>query len=224
VLELPGLTNTGDNTRDIDAIRRYLARLIPQLEMELMSAQQDKFLDAYNALSQELGTVNGSTTAGALAQHILDKRNPHGVTLAQLGYNPDNLAAVELTPHGVTIRIGGKRGLQVNVQSVSLEISEWIHVKQQAQTGEDTAEGRDPVCYADAALGSWEREIPLPYWVGATLSAATDRDCWAGNLSGWGKNDMGTLRIYRLEDIDVPGDLRTIPVHIIGLGVYGYGE
>ena len=184
MLELPGLTNTGDNTRDIDSIRRYLARLIPQLEMELMSAQQDQYLDAYNALSQELGTVNGSTTAGALAQHVLDRGNPHKVTLSQLGFSADDLAKVEILDKGIVLRIGGKRGLQINVQTEQIEISEWFHVEQQGRS--DPAApywtSTDPVAYADAALGGWEKEIPLPYWVGATLSAATDRDCWTGNL------------------------------------------
>jgi hypothetical protein len=226
MLELPGLTNTGDTRRDIDTIRRYLARLVPQLEMELTAARQDGYQDAYSALSQELGSVNKNTTAGALAQHVLDKANPHGVTLAQLGYSADNLAPVELTPGGMTVRVGGKRGLQINVQDVTIELSQWHRVYQHGSAGEEQWQSLDPVCYADAELGGWEREIPLPFYAAATLAVPTDRDCWAGNLSGMTKDQAGTLRVYRLAETGEGAQTevaRTITARVIGLGVYGYG-
>ena len=43
MLELPGITRTGDAEQDVDKILRYLARFVPQLQMELEDAKADRY-------------------------------------------------------------------------------------------------------------------------------------------------------------------------------------
>ena len=220
MLELPGLTVSGNANQDIQKILRYLSKLVPQIDMELMNANQDDYSNAYNALSQEIGNVDKSTTAGALAAHELRKDNPHDVTLNQLGFSMDRYVKTEYTANRLTVWIGEKRGLQINVQDAEITISEW------EQSG--------GVCWAEAAIGQWQREIPLMFWAGVTVRGGqADNDYWAGPISGSTSTNIGTVRMYHecginiLNDEVVEGtvtETREIRLTAIGVGVFGYGE
>lgn len=220
MLELPGLTNTGDLRADVDTIRRYLARLIPQLEMELANAEQDDYAEAYNALSQGVGSANKMSTAGALAAHQLDYANPHRVTAAQLGLDLDKLVSITFVNAGAVFKVGAKRGIQVNIQTMRVTVDTWTQ--------------HGGVAYADVDLGQWDAVLPVPYYIHVLADGGVNRDYWAGPLTGTGdRKDIGTVRIYHECGVDVregatnEGDYtdeRIIPLTILGLGVFGYGE
>lgn len=219
MLELPGMTTSGDARQDVQKILRYLSKLVPQLEMELANAQQDGYTGAMNALSQGVGVVNKNTTAGALAAHELRKDNPHGVTAAQLGLTLDKLLAVELKNSGMTARIGEKRGLQMNVQEKTVNISQWTQ--------------KGGVAWADADLGDWATPFQVLYYTGLTADGSGDMEVWAGPVLGGSRERIGTVRIYRTCDIEVAEgstnsreieELKVVKLMIMGLGVFGYGE
>ena len=247
MLELPGMKTTGNPQADLENIRRYLSRLVPQLEMELLNANQDDYANEYNARAQNLGTGRSGTTAGALAEHVLDQRNPHKVTLAQLGFSYDKFVTIDPTDKGMVIRAGHKAGLQINLQRVTVQADVWNVVNQ--------------IRYIELELGEWERKLPVPMWVGATI-ASGGMDCWIGSVSGTLPETSGTTRITRLGpkwtpeptpsptpeeqetetaaqdgnvsddgtdgtdeyDPDHEEEVRTITIDIIGVGVFGYGE
>lgn len=214
MLELPGMTVSGDAGEDVQRILRYLSKLVPQLEMELVNAKQDDYSSAMNALTQGVGVVDRSSTAGALAAHELRKDNPHGVTAAQLGISLDKAVKVSLNNGGLCVRIGEKRGLQINAQDVSLEVTSWTR--------------HGGVSYVDKDLGEWNDKIPVLYYAGVTLRNSADKDIWPGNLAGSETEQMGRLRIYHEcdsgEDSVPVGDAMTVRMTVIGVGVFGYGE
>lgn len=231
MLELPGITTSGDAELDVQKVLRYLSKLVPQLEMELADARQDGYLEQYNAVTQGVGAVNDKTTAGALVAHELRKDNPHGVTAEQLGLKLGKLIQVTLANNGLMIRIGEARGLQINVQDVQVQVESW------------TKHGG--VSYADnISLGKWENKIPVLYYTGVTVLGGTYRDYWAGPVNGSDSENIGNIRMYH-EYVSVdpapapPGgddeeeeepinpyveDIRDIKMTVIGMGVYGYGE
>lgn len=219
MLELPGLTVSGDAGQDVEKILRYLSKLVPQIDMELMNAQQDGYSNAMNALSQEIGTVDKNTTAGALAAHELRKDNPHQVTLPQLGFSMERYVRPEYNANGLTVRIGDKRGLMIIVQDVEVTVTEWTQ--------------RGGVCWAQADLGEWRTEIPLMFYAGVqTQGGQAYRDYWAGNLAGSTGKYIGTVRLYHECGITIQNeqviegtvqDTREIRLTAIGVGVFGYG-
>lgn len=110
---------------DAESIRRYLMRLVPQIENELYNLTTDNFSSAYN--ERLAGLTNGSvtdengkaatntTTAEAIAAHMQSKNNPHGVTAEQAGLqywtakvgltwteNEDGTIAQEIDVSGMT--------------------------------------------------------------------------------------------------------------------------
>ena len=220
MLELPGMTNTGDDKKDLDAIRRYLGRLVPQLEMELTEARQDGYQNAYNALSQGVGAADTGSTSGALAEHILARNNPHHVTLAQLGYSADKFITVTFLAAGLMVRLGEKKGLQIVCQDVTMTISEWTQ--------------HGGIAYADIeSLGDWEYSFSTLYHENVMMQAGTDKDFWPGPMAGNDGESMGGIRIYHECGQDASGtgdgtgtftDDRNITMTVIGLGVFGYGD
>ena len=219
MLELPGITRTGDAEQDVDKILRYLARFVPQLQMELEDARADRYGEAMAALSQEVGTVDKTTTAGALAAHELRRDNPHKVTAAQLGLTLGGLVAVTLSDGNAIVRIGEKRGLQVNFQPLRLTVTQWTQ--------------RGGVAYADVDLGAWVSKIPVRYATLAVAEGGVHQDYWIGAVTPGSGESVGTARIYHECDISIQEgssnsgaveETRVIPLTIIGLGVFGYGD
>lgn len=226
MLEMPGLNNTGDVGMDLEKLRRYLTKLIPQLEMELVNAQQDGYQEAYNAMTKGVGAVDSNTTAGALVKHELRKDNPHSVTAEQLGLTLGKLVQMTLTETGMVIRVGEKRGLQINVQEVQVSVNSWTW--------------NGGVYYADhVELGNWTEKIPLLYYTGVTLHGGNDRDFWPGPMNGATSESIGYIRMYHdgeapqeteIEDNENQyettdtNEARDIRMTVIGLGVFGYGS
>ena len=219
MLELPGLTHTGDAAQDLESVRRYLSRLVPDLEMELANLKQDRYQEAMNALTQNIGTADKNTTAGALAAHELRTDNPHKVTGQQLGLSLGKVCQGTVSRNAMTARIGEKRGIQISAQDMEITVSAW-----QQHGG---------VAYADADLGTWAAQVPLLISVRTDLRGGLYQDYWAGCLRGTDRENIGILRIYRECDIQtgdyannsgVIRETRVIPLTVIGTGVFGYGE
>jgi len=233
MLELPGLIG-GENTReDLEALRRYLGRLIPELEQQLINAQQDNYQEELNKrINQVTGVTNG-TTAGALAEHVRDFNNPHRVTLSQLGFSMSKLISMIRTDHGAMIRIGEKKGLQINFQTVEVTIEEWM------QDG-GTAHTEQPI-----NLGQWEMEMPELMAVQITVMSNSDQDVWAGAVKGATGKSIGSVMLFtdcsnrEYTETSEIGDeetetvivnsgvitdqVRTVQLSVIGWGVFGYG-
>ena len=217
MLELPGLTSSGDIGKDLDSLRRYIARLVPAVEMELINAGQDNYQAELSAQKQGVGAPNKDSTAGALVAHELRRDNPHRVTAGQLGLSLDKLVGITFLEEGagITVRIGEKRGVQINIQDTHAEIREW------------TRSGG--VAWAEADLGAWEEKIPILYAAVPVLRTGSTGDCWGGQLTGSGPEQIGTMRFYLSSAIDETESdtfaaLRNIPMTVIGWGVFGYGD
>ena len=219
MLELPGLIG-GENTReDLEALRRYLGRLIPELEQQLINAQQDNYQEELNKRINQVTGVNNGTTAGALAEHVRDFSNPHRVTLAQLGFSLSKFLSLERAGNGAVIRIGEKRGLQINFQRVAVTITEWT---QNGGTGR-----------TEQALGNWAREIPELMAAMPVLQGEGQVDAWAGALKSATGKSMGTLEVFTDLPVDITegstnSGARTKTVNfgvmMVGLGVFGYAD
>ena len=221
MLELSGLTSSGDLARDVDNIRRYLVRLIPQLEMELANAKTDNYLDAKGRIANGMASgkpEDAQTTAQAIAAHMLDKGNPHGVTLAQLGFSFDRAAQVNFTDTGMVFRIGGEHGLQINTQKVTVPVAEW------------TVNGG--IAWAEVNLEEWERPTGVLSYAQAQILGAQNNasqrvdDVWCGTIRSFTQEQCGLLRLFKraeTEDATDPAE-RRVTVGIMGVGVYGYGE
>ena len=221
MLELSGLTSSGDLARDVDNIRRYLVRLVPQLQMELENAKTDNYLDAKGRIVNKMASgkaYDAQTTAQAVAAHLLDKGNPHGVTLAQLGFTFDRAAQATFTETGAVFKIGGEHGLQINTQRVSVPVNQW------------TVTGG--ISWAEVNLDAWERPAGVLSFVQAQILGALNNasqrvdDVWCGTIRSFTQEQCGILRLFKraeTEDATEQED-RTVTVVIMGVGVYGYGD
>jgi len=212
MLELPGITRTGDAELDIDKLMRYLARLVPQLQMELEEAKADGYQEAMAGLTQGVGVTNTNTTAGALAAHELRRDNPHHVTAQQLGLTLGNLVTITMSDGCLIARIGEKKGIQLNVQPLTVTVEEW------------TVSGG--VSHADVDLGAWKSKIPVRYATLAVIGGGVHQDVWMGPVTPGAGESVGTARIYHETETEggTAAETRVIPLTIIGMGVFGYGE
>lgn len=221
MLELSGLTSSGDLARDVDNIRRYLVRLVPKLEMELENAKTDNYLDAKGRIVNKMASgkaEEAQTTAQAIAAHMLDKGNPHGVTLAQLGFSFDRAAQVNFTDTGMVFRIGGEHGLQINTQRVTVPVTEW------------TVTGG--IAWAEVDLDRWEQRAGVISFAQAQVLHAQSNsgqrmdDVWCGAIRSYTRDDCGTLRLFKYaETQDATEQVdRTVTVGLMAVGVYGYGD
>lgn len=221
MLELSGLTSSGDINRDVDNIRRYLVRLIPQLEMELANAKTDNYLDAKGRITNGMASGkadDAQTTAQAIAAHMLDKSNPHGVTLAQLGFSFDRAAQVNYTDTGMVFRIGGEHGAQINTQTVTVPVTAW------------TVTGG--IAWAEVNLDRWEQRAGVISFAQAQVLHAQSNsgqrmdDVWCGAIRSYTRDDCGTLRLFKYaETQDATEQVdRTVTVGLMAVGVYGYGD
>ena len=177
MFELPGLNTSGDVRSDLASVRRYLARLIPQLEQEMQNLGTDNFTSAYNERLEGLVALTGAqaqkTSAEALAEHILDKSNPHAVTLAQLGHE-DPVITMAQTGHGWYMTLCG---LMIQARYIQL-------------SGEGAADGS--LYMYGTSLGSWDTAF-------GTLSGSWVKyrgDGWMGAVSGATETSAGNIQIW----------------------------
>ena len=178
MIELPGLNSQGDLKKDLDQVRRYLNRLVPQLEKEIQALQVDGYTSALNERREGLTDLTGAgkatTTAAAVAEHILDTNNPHGVTLRQLGYTEPQAQVYE-TEDGLVVALGG---LVLAARTVPVS---------------GTGEAAGAVYALTVALGDWPVPFDEIYAMGAQLR---DVNGWAGALTGTDGETCGSVTIY----------------------------
>lgn len=179
MFELPGLNSTGNVKQDLDQVRRYLARFVPQLEQELQQLGVDPFASALNERREGLtslsGAANQTSTAAAVAEHLMDKNNPHGVTLRQLGYTEPQ-AQVYQMDEGMAITLGG---LGIEILQVEVPVM--------------TAEAEGTITRQDIALGDWPITYDEIYMAGAQLIGI---DGWAGAIRDMDTEHCGTAAVY----------------------------
>lgn len=178
MLELPGLNSTGNVKTDLDQVRRYLGRLVPQLERALEDLGVDGLTEQLALRTQGLEGASDQTTSGALAGHLLDKNNPHGVTLDQLG-------AVQVEDY--------ERGWLVVICGVGIQCK-WLSLDEAA----GTAAGG--LYTEDADLGDWGRPFTELYYDWCKVRATDLQNVWAGCSAGADEEDAGHVRIFSTED------------------------
>ena len=196
MFEMPGLQSTGDVTKDLDSVRRWLARFVPQLEQILDNLGTDNFTSAYNERLEGLTTLTSAgqqkTTSAAMAEHLLDRNNPHQVTLNQLGYEPPRMQVEE--KNGTTILTVS--GLMIEIMPVDIE------------AGTATAEGN--VFKRTASLGNWEQEFEALY---IAMAVPYNGDIWLGTRSSADNISAGDVTLYSAAAAQTAAQ-----IYMIGIG------
>lgn len=188
MFELPGLNSNGDVKADVGAIRRYLTRLVPQLEQELANLGTDNFATAYNERIEGLTSVSSAgksvSTAEAIANHLLDNDNPHKVTAEQLGLGEQ----LETTQDGALI--WRSRGWQAVVMAVEVG----------AGTDEPVKSGE--LWVRDVSLGDWPEPFDGLTWWTVQIIGAADGVSFLGRCGGADEEQAGSARVFRTTSAD----------------------
>lgn len=192
MLDLPGLMSSGELKQDVEQVRRYLARLVPQLDQALSNLSTDNFTSDYNALVKGVtdetsaNAAEAKTTSEAIARHMRDYENPHHVTLEGLGYTPPHVLTFWETEHGWAAVIG--QGLTIQCKKISLEAG--------------TATGYGSCYYRDVVLGDWDVPTEALYGVYISVTAPNlSKAGWCGTVSGASETSAGTARmLYAMSD------------------------
>jgi hypothetical protein len=200
MFELPGLNATGDMRQDLSAIRRYLMKLVPQLEQELANLGVDNFTSAYNERLEGLTSITSAgksvSTPEAIANHLLDTNNPHKVTAAQLGLDEQVYVKDEAL-------IWRCRGWQTVLMEVTVPAGEEIQ-----QSG--------ALWYKDAALGDWPEKFYDVNWWYVSVSEAAGGNVFLGRCGDADETQAGTARIFRTTETD-----EAVTLTVLGVGSYG---
>jgi hypothetical protein len=194
MFEMPGLSGNGNPKEDLDRVRRWLMRFVPQLEQELSNLGTDNFTSAYNerleGLVERTGAEAQKTSAEALAEHILDNENPHKVTLEQLGYTEPQAVWTE-TEHGWAVTLGGIM-LEAMYAAVSV-----------------TGEAAGSLYKATVEPGDWD----VPFGSLSTTKVDWIAEAgWIGGRHSQTESSAGAFEIY-----DTAADMAGTAV-IIGIG------
>ena len=196
MFEYPGTQMGDDLYKNVQELRRWLSRFIPELEQQLDNLGVDNFTTAYNERVEGLTTLTGApgskTTAEAVAEHLLDRNNPHRVTLNQLGYQAPYVQAQ--TEDGSTIIT--LCGMMIQMKPVTISAAT------------ETASGS--VYKRDVSAGDWEIEFEELYMAQPVI---TDGDLWAGKLTGATETSAGTLTVFSGASASGAGEAK-----IIGIG------
>jgi hypothetical protein len=179
MFEMPGLQSTGDVKKDLDQVRRWLARFVPQLEQTLDNLGTDNFTTAYNERLEGLTTLTSAgqqkTTSAAMAEHLLDTNNPHQVTLNQLGYQPPQMQ-VEEKNSTIILTVSG---LMIEIMPVDIA------------AGTATADGN--VFKRTVSMGNWEQEFGALY---IAMAVPYSGNIWLGTRSSADSISAGDATIY----------------------------
>jgi len=181
VFDYPGLKSNGDLKDEVEQLRRWLARFVPELERKLEDLGTDNFRTAYNERQEGITPTNGATnqrsTSAAVAEHLLDKNNPHQVTAAQLKNTGSGIISRE-TDNGWVMNL---YGLMIEAKYVLVE----------AVSGTETAV--TGLYTRDVDLGDWD----VPF---GSLSAAwvriSSEDGWTGSHWDVDEESCGSVSIY----------------------------
>lgn len=200
MFESPGTQMGDDLKRDVQDVKRWLARFVPELEQQLDNISTDNFTSAYNERVEGLRTLSGApgskTTADAVAEHLLDYNNPHRVNLSQLGYEVPQAVYTE-TDHGGNIRLGGL-------------MLQWLDVSIAAGTG-DLVYGN--VYGRNVSLGNWDVEFGTLYGTWLQQRGSDGSGGWFGSNWGASKLSAGTVKNMRGEQ-----SMPASSVRIYGIG------
>ena len=179
MFEYPGSRMSDNLYNDVQDIKLWLMRFVPELEQQLDNLGADNFTSAYNERIEGLTTLSEAgkqkTTSDAIAEHLLDTKNPHKVTLGQLGYQPPQVT-VEEDDGSLIVRLCG---LMIQIKPITIA------------SGTATAEG--DVFVQSVAVGDWEREFGALWACWATVS---DGPVWLGKHIDTSTTSAGTLTIY----------------------------
>lgn len=172
-----------DNVKEgVDELRRWITKFIPELEQQLSNLGADNFSSAYNERLEGLTALSGAgqqkTTSEALAEHLLDRNNPHKVTLSQLGYVAPQLKVEEENGSLILTLCG----LMIQLKPIVLE------------AGTATAEGR--VYKRTVSAGDWEREFGALYGAVPVIKTGA---AWLGGYEDADEEHAGTLTLYSAE-------------------------
>lgn len=179
MFQYPG-TRPGENLKDdVQQLRQWLAVFLPELEQQLANLGTDNFTTAYNERIEGVtgltGAAKQSTTAAAVAEHLLDRNNPHNVTLRQLGYQGPQVTESEDGTRLITFG-----GLTMQVRDVPFEAT--------------AAEGSSRVYRQEISLGDWAVPFTEILAEGTQLAGMTDG--WLGAVSGGDLEHCGTAVLY----------------------------
>lgn len=186
-----------DNVKEgVDELRRWITKFIPELEQQLSNLGADNFSSAYNERLEGLTALSGAgkqkTTSEALAEHLLDRTNPHRVTLSQLGYVAPQLKVEEENGSLILTMCG----MMIQLKPIVLE------------AGTGTAAGQ--VYRREISAGDWEREFGALY---AVIPVLTGGGAWLGRLLGYDEQSAGSLVLYSATETSSAG-----AAMIIGIG------
>lgn len=176
MFQYPGVRDRENLKENVAELRSWLARFLPELEQQLSNLGTDNFTTAYNerleGVTQLSGAGTQKTTSEALAEHLLDRKNPHGVSLAQLGF------AYKRTYSGWVIRLGP---LMLEAKTVSTS---------------GTGAARGSVYSLDVAMGEWDTAFGELYDVWAQATSDVAMSIWGSNCWGADEESAGTVRIF----------------------------
>lgn len=178
-----------DNVKEgVDELRRWITKFIPELEQQLSNLSADNFSSAYNERLEGLTALSGAgqqkTTSEALAEHLLDRSNPHRVTLSQLGYVAPQLNVEEENGSLILTLCG----LMIQLKPIVLE------------AGTGTAVGQ--VYRREVSAGDWEREFSALYCAFPILTAG---GAWLGRLSNTDEQHAGSLVVFTAAEMGGAG-------------------
>ena len=200
MFELPGLNPQDDVKKDLDALRRYLMKFVPQLEQELANLGTDNFTSAYNERLEGLTSVQAAgksvSTPEAIANHLLDHDNPHRVTAAQVGlgetiHGGDGYACVDFNGWRYTLL--------------------WI-----THDAGETETQAGALYYDDISLGDWPVEMGEIFYTTAELVSGESGTVFRGARWGISEESAGTVRVYRPEATD-----EGYEIFVLGVSKYG---
>lgn len=185
-----------DLYKDVEDVKRWLTRFVPELEQQLANLGTDNFTTAYNERVEGLTTLSGApgskTTAEAVAEHLLDTNNPHKVTLAQLGYEAPRVRVTEKNGTYILDAVG----LIIQVKPVDVSA--------------DTATAEGNVFKRTVALGDWEQEFGTIY---IAIAVPYSGNVWLGTRSDASNISAGNATLY-----SAVAEQTASRIYIIGIG------
>ena len=176
MFQYPGFGN--ENLKEnVSELRRWLARFVPELERKLDEIGTDNFTTAYNerveGVTPVQGTARATSTSAALAEHLLDHGNPHGVTMAQVGL-------VQRAEQDETHSLYQLGPLLVQVMTIEIDAA--------------AATAAGSVYKRSVSLGDWAEPFSALYAYGITLEGTANQ--WAGPMTGADEETCGDIIIY----------------------------
>ena len=195
MFQYPGLQQKENLKDEVQELRRWLARFVPELEQQLDNLGADNFTTAYNERLEGVTTLSGAgkqkTTSEALAEHLLDTNNPHKTSLFQLGFS---WPVYTETTNGWSLVFGG---IMLQAKTVQLD--------------QHSGTAQNNIYRSDVTIGDWDTEFDTLFSSWAQVHAEGARTQWTGTIWGADKTSAGTVRLlcsggtYYASDVTIFG-------------------